>query len=88
MYTHTHTHTHTPSLTPSFSHRMSNQLEFIDTADMTTMNSVEHAGVASVEWDPTGRYVVSAVSYWTQKVKKGKGIYWREEGREQACVHV
>lgn len=47
---------------------MNNMLEFIDTADMTSMNSVEHTGVTDVEWDPTGRYVTSAVSYWTQKV--------------------
>ena len=56
---------------------MSNQLEFIDTADMSTMNSVDHAGVTDVEWDPTGRYVTSAVSFWSQKVG------WWTSGRER-----
>lgn len=55
-----------------YCYSINNTLEFIDTADMTTMNTVEHVGVTDVEWDPTGRYVTSAVSYWTQKVGSEK----------------
>lgn len=44
-------------------------LEFVDTNDFTVMNTTDHFQVTDVEWDPTGRYVVTAVSYWKVKVK-------------------
>lgn len=44
------------------------QLDFVDTSDFTITNSQEHFKLTDVEWDPTGRYVVSTVSYWTNKV--------------------
>ncbi len=34
---------------------MNGVLEFIDTADFTTMNTGEHFMCTDVEWDPTGR---------------------------------
>ena len=43
-------------------------LEFVDTNDFTIMNSTEHYSCSDVEWDPTGRYVVTAVSFWKNKV--------------------
>jgi translation initiation factor 3 subunit B len=46
-------------------------LEFVDTADMTVMAQTEHFMATDVEWDPTGRYVVSAVSWWGHKVSQG-----------------
>jgi len=48
-------------------------LEFVDTQDMTVMTQTEHFMATDVEWDPTGRYVVSAVSWWGHKVDNG---YW------------
>ena len=36
---------------------MNGVLEFIDTADFTSMNSGEHFMATDIEWDPTGRYV-------------------------------
>ncbi len=45
-------------------------LEFIDTTDFSTMASGEHYKATNVEWDPTGRYVVSSVSAWNHKVIK------------------
>ena len=48
---------------------MDGQLEFYDTADMTLMNAVEHSSTLDLEWDPTGRYLVSTVSVWNQKVR-------------------
>ena len=47
---------------------MSGALDFIDTSDMTVMNQAEHDMATDVEWDPTGRYVVTGVSWWGQKV--------------------
>ncbi len=38
---------------------MNGVLEFVDTADFTTMNTGEHFMCTDVEWDPTGRYVAS-----------------------------
>ena len=35
---------------------------------MTLMNAAEHTMATDLEWDPTGRYVVTTVSYWSQKV--------------------
>lgn len=43
-------------------------LEFVDTNDFTVMNVSDHYSVSDVEWDPTGRYVVTAVSFWKAKV--------------------
>lgn len=40
-------------------------LEFIDTGnDFAVMTACEHFRVTDVEWDPTGRYVVTGVSAW------------------------
>ncbi len=47
---------------------MDGVLDFIDTADMTLMNRQEHTKVTDLAWDSTGRYVVSSLSYWTEKV--------------------
>lgn len=50
---------------------MDGQLEFYDTdsSDFTLMASAEHSMATDLEWDPTGRYVVTSVSYWSQKVQ-------------------
>jgi translation initiation factor 3 subunit B len=42
-------------------------------------NVVEHGGLTDVEWDPTGRYVTSAVSYWSQKMDTAF-IVWSFQG--------
>lgn len=52
---------------------MGGALEFVDTNDFTIMNTTDHYETSDVEWDPTGRYVVTAVSMW--KVKRDWG-YW------------
>ena len=40
---------------------MSGVLEFLDTGndDVTVMQSAEHFMATDVEWDPTGRYVIT-----------------------------
>ncbi|KAL1116208.1 hypothetical protein AAG570_005703 [Ranatra chinensis] len=60
--------------------RSNGVLEFIDTADFTVMNTTDHYGVSDVEWDPTGRYVVTAVSLWKFKEDTGYWI-WTFQGR-------
>lgn len=47
---------------------MDGVLDFVDTADMIVMHRQEHTKVTDISWDPTGRYVVSSLSYWTEKV--------------------
>lgn len=37
-------------------------------ANIMLMNTEEHYGVTDVEWDPTGRYVVTSASVWTHQV--------------------
>lgn len=37
-------------------------------ANLMLMNTEEHYGVTDVEWDPTGRYVVTSASMWTHQV--------------------
>merc|ERR1712088_148426 len=52
---------------------MNGVLECIDTADFTSMNSGEHFMCTDVEWDATGRYFMTAVSWWGHKVDNA---YW------------
>lgn len=47
---------------------MNGALAFVDTSDCTMMNIAEHYMASDVEWDPTGRYVVTSVSWWSHKV--------------------
>jgi len=43
-------------------------IEFMDTSDFSTMNTLMPELTTDIEWDPTGRYVVAGVSAWTGKV--------------------
>ncbi|XP_063595506.1 eukaryotic translation initiation factor 3 subunit B-like isoform X1 [Penaeus indicus] len=52
---------------------MSGALEFVDTKDFQIMMSTEHFMATDIEWDPTGRYVASCVSWWGHKVDNA---YW------------
>lgn len=55
--------------------------EFVDTNnDFVVMSSADHFRASEVEWDPTGRYVVTGVSSW--KAKEDVGYYmWSFQGR-------
>lgn len=59
---------------------LSGILEFIDTNDMTVMALTEHFMSTDVEWDPTGRYVISGVSWWGHKVDNAYWV-WTFQGR-------
>ena len=48
--------------------RMDGQLEFYDTSELNLITTAEHTQATDLEWDPSGRYIVTSVSYWTQKV--------------------
>lgn len=46
-----------------------NEAEKDVSANLQLMKTVEHYGVTDIEWDPTGRYVVSSASVWTHSVR-------------------
>ncbi|XP_046959544.1 eukaryotic translation initiation factor 3 subunit B [Vanessa cardui] len=55
-------------------------LAFVDTNDFTIMNISDHYQVSGIEWDPTGRYVVTGVS--SLKCKMDCGYYlWSFQGK-------
>ena len=56
---------------------MNGVLEFVDTQDMTVMAQTEHFMATDVEWDPTGRFVTSAVSWWGHKVSSSARIFMK-----------
>ena len=59
---------------------MSGTLEFVDTSNMSIMTNAEHFMATDVEWDPTGRYVATGVSWWGHKVDNAYWI-WNFQGR-------
>uniref|UniRef100_A0A3Q4H433 Eukaryotic translation initiation factor 3 subunit B n=1 Tax=Neolamprologus brichardi TaxID=32507 RepID=A0A3Q4H433_NEOBR len=59
---------------------MNGALAFVDTSDCTMMNIAEHYMASDVEWDPTGRYVVTSVSWWSHKVDNAYWL-WTFQGR-------
>ncbi|XP_065899140.1 eukaryotic translation initiation factor 3 subunit B-like [Dysidea avara] len=62
---------------------MDGQLEFYDaeSSEFILMQSSEHGMATDLEWDPTGRYVVTSVSFWSQKMDTGF-IVWSFQGRQ------
>ena len=55
---------------------MNGALAFVDTSDCTVMNIAEHYMASDVEWDPTRRYVVTSVSWWSHKVRGPRAPCW------------
>lgn len=37
-------------------------------ASIQLMSTQEHYGVTDIEWDPTGRYVITSASFWRHSV--------------------
>jgi len=60
--------------------QMNGVLEFVDTADFTSMGNGEHFMCTDVEWDPTGRYVITGVSWWGHKVDNAYFL-WNFQGK-------
>ena len=65
---------------------MNGALEFIDTSDFTSMNVGEHFMCSEVQWDPTGRYLTTGVSYWAHKVDNAYWI-WSFQGKILRKAH-
>ncbi|CAG0895495.1 unnamed protein product [Cyprideis torosa] len=61
--------------------KMKGVFEFVDTADYSILNAAEHFQATDVEWDPTGRYVVTSVSWWMYKVDNGFTL-WNFQGKK------
>ncbi|KAJ3357792.1 translation initiation factor eIF-3b like protein [Entophlyctis luteolus] len=62
-------------------------IEFWDTDDFTMLNAGEHYTCTDLEWDPTGRFLVSSVSWW--RVQQDPGyILWSCTGTELNKVSV
>jgi len=59
---------------------MNGVLEFVDTSDFTAMGGGEHFMCTDVEWDPTGRYVMTGVSWWGHKVDNAYWL-WNFQGK-------
>lgn len=59
-------------------------LEFYDSQENMTMGTADHTMLTNVEWDPTGRYVATAVSFWTEKLENGFKL-WSFTGRNIAA---
>ena len=49
-------------------------------SDFTVMGANDHFMCTDVEWDPTGRYVFTAVSWWGHKIDNGFWL-WTFQGR-------
>jgi translation initiation factor 3 subunit B len=51
--------------------------EFYDVSsnEVQLMNKIEHEYMSDFEWDPTGRYFVTYVSFWNHKVRFGNSFY-------------
>eukprot|EP01120_Amphizonella_sp_Union-15-10_P013936 TRINITY_DN6582_c0_g1_i1.p1 TRINITY_DN6582_c0_g1~~TRINITY_DN6582_c0_g1_i1.p1 ORF type:complete len:668 (+),score=165.09 TRINITY_DN6582_c0_g1_i1:58-2061(+) len=59
---------------------MNGSLEFFDVEEMETMATESHPMASAVEWDPTGRYVTTYVSFWRNQVENGFHI-WSFQGQ-------
>ncbi|KAJ5623896.1 Eukaryotic translation initiation factor 3 subunit B [Penicillium lagena] len=44
-------------------------------ANLQLMKTAEHYGVTDIDWDPTGRYVVSSASVWTHSMENGWNMH-------------
>jgi len=59
---------------------MNGVLEFVDTSDMSIMATDDHYMATDIEWDPSGRYFMSGVSFWQHRVDNGYFI-WSFQGK-------
>ncbi|PIO35576.1 hypothetical protein AB205_0108360 [Aquarana catesbeiana] len=61
---------------------MNGALAFVDTSDCTIMNIAEHYTASDVEWDPTGRYVVTSTI--KKDLKKYSKIFEQKDRLSQS----
>ena len=58
--------------------------EFYDvssTNNVQLLNKIEHDHMSDIEWDPTGRYLVTYVSNWNWKAENAY-IMWNFQGKQ------
>jgi translation initiation factor 3 subunit B len=65
----------------------SGELQFWDVDDLTLLSTQEHYNCTDLEWDPTGRYVVSYVSAWHAQTDNGLTV-WTVAGHELAKQNI
>jgi len=63
--------------------------EFYDVQsnDVVLLNQVEHEHMSDFEWDPTGRYVVTYVSYWNHRTDNAYQL-WNFQGKPLHKVSI
>ncbi|CAG8605975.1 5784_t:CDS:2 [Acaulospora morrowiae] len=44
-------------------------------ASLQLMSTQEHYGITDIEWDPTGRYVITSSSFWRHSMENGYTIW-------------
>jgi translation initiation factor 3 subunit B len=44
-------------------------------ANLMLMNTEDHYGMTDIEWDPTGRFIVTSASVWTHQMENGYKIW-------------
>jgi len=54
---------------------LSGVLEFFDVNNLETIANEEHPTCTNVEWDPSGQFVATHVSYWRHQLDTGYNIY-------------
>lgn len=57
-------------------------VEFVDVQsnDVVSLNKIEHEHMTDFEWDPTGRYFISYVSYWNYRLENAY-MMWNFQGK-------
>ncbi|KAH6563275.1 hypothetical protein BASA50_002362 [Batrachochytrium salamandrivorans] len=66
---------------------MQGDLQFWDVDELLIRNTGEHYMCTDIEWDPTGRYVVSSISMW--RVQSDHGfIMWNFAGQQLTKQNV
>ncbi|KAJ3413176.1 Translation initiation factor 3 subunit b [Chytridiales sp. JEL 0842] len=63
------------------------ELEFWDIDDMVMLGAGEHYMCTDVEWDPSGRYVLSSISYWRNQTDTGF-MLWNSVGQNLTKQNV
>jgi len=56
-------------------------LEFFNVNELEIMGAEDHFGCSHVAWDPTGRYVTSFVSAWSQQQMENGYNIWSFQGK-------
>mmetsp|Transcript_3940 Transcript_3940/g.10930 ORF Transcript_3940/g.10930 Transcript_3940/m.10930 type:complete len:684 (+) Transcript_3940:77-2128(+) len=56
-------------------------LEFFNVNDLDTMGTEDHFACSHVAWDPTGRYVTTVVSSWSQQQMENGYNIWSFQGK-------